>query len=345
MASAVRTVMLRTHRYLALGVVLLAVGACTTEDDGLSPHDGFDDTVDNGKADDSTSSVPVVHRFADPEQFPEGGAFDPVERAFYVGSLRHGHIVRVAADGSERVVYAGTGEPGRLTLGMQVDAVRRRLWVCTTNDSLGRIWIFDLVSGERMADIDLTTVNPVASCNDVLVNDDGSALVSDRENPYIYLVDAAGHLAVWANDPLLEGAVISLNSMDFTEDRSAVLTATYLPPKLVRVSVANPRDVNEVELSGDMFMDGFNLLNGPDDLVMHDGQLVVAFGSSLKRIQPADASWTHAEVRSTRTIGGVTALVEDGASLFGINGQSVRFALGISPRPFVIFSIDPAKLR
>lgn len=337
--------MSRAHSYLALGVVSLAVGACATEDDGLSPNDGFDDTVDNGKADDSTSSVPVVHWFADPEQFPEGGAFDPVERAFYVGSLRHGNIVRVAADGTERVVYAGSGESGRLTLGMQVDAVRRRLWVCTTNDSLGRIWMFDLVSSERMADIDLTSVNPAASCNDILVNEDGSALVSDRENSHIYLVDAAGNVAVWANDPLLGGAVISLNSMDFTEDRSAVLTATYLPPKLVRVSVANPRDVREVELSGDMFMDGFNLLNGPDDLVIHDGQLVVAFGSSIKRIQPADASWTHATVRSTRTIGGVTALVEDGESLFGINGQSVRFALDVSPKPFVIFSIDLADLR
>jgi hypothetical protein len=145
---------------------------------------------------------------------------------------------------------------------------------------------------------------------------------------------------VWANDPLLEGRVVSLNSMEFTEDRTAVLTATYLPPRLVRVDVANPRDVRAVELSGDLFIDGFNALNGPDDLVMHDGELVVAFGSSLKRIAPDGPSWQRAKVTSTRTIGGVTALVEDGDRLFGINGQSVRFALGVAPTPFQIFEID-----
>jgi sugar lactone lactonase YvrE len=339
-----RRVMLRQTSILPI-VTSLWVGACTHDPHALSADDGFDDTVDDGKADDSATAPRVVHYFTDADLFPEGGAFDPVERAFFVGSLRHGSVTRVAADGSESIFYPGSGESGRLTLGMQVDPLRRRLWVCTTKDSIGRVWIFDLLSGQRTADIDLTTANSVASCNDVLVLDDGRALVSDRENPYIYVVDASGNVAVWAQHPLLKGRVISLNSMDFTEDRSAVLTATYLPPALVRVSMADPSDVREVELDGDMFMDGFNLLNGPDDLVMHDGELVVAFGSSLKRVVPNDASWHSATVTSTRTIGGVTALVEDGASLVGINGQSVRFALGISPRPFQIFEVDPDELR
>lgn len=100
-----------------------------------------------------------------------------------------------------------------------------------------------------------------------------------------------------------------------------------------------------MKLSGDMFMDGFNLLNGPDDLVMHEGQLIVAFGSSIKRITPADASWRRATVKSTRTIGGVTALVQNGDELYGINGQSVRFALKVPPAPFQIFAIDAGQLR
>ena len=94
-----------------------------------------------------------------------------------------------------------------------------------------------------------------------------------------------------------------------------------------------------------MFMDGFNLLNGPDDLVVHGNDLIVAFGSSIKRITPSDASWTKAKVRSTRTIGGVTALVESGDRLFAINGQSVRFALKVPPAQFQIFEIDMRALR
>ena len=67
-----------------------------------------------------------------------------------------------------------------------------------------------------------------------------------------------------------------------------MLTVTYLQPALIRISVANPRDVRNVKLSGDMFMDGFNLLNDPDNLVVHKGQLFVAFGSSIKRITATD---------------------------------------------------------
>ena len=325
-------------------VALLA--ACTTQPP-LTPDDGFDDTadgtVDTGKADDG-SSVRVLHHFSDKALYPEGGAFDAKTGAFYVGSLGHGNLTRVNADGTETLFDKG-GEADRYTLGMQVDVARRLLWVCTTKSSLGRIRIYDLETGVRTADIDLTTANPKAACNDVLLETDGTALVSDRENPYIYKIDLAHHVSVWAHDPLLKGAVVSLNSMDFTPDHSAVITATYLPPTLVRVDHANPKRVTEVALDGDLFMDGFNLLNGPDDLIVHHGEVIVAFGSSLKRITPDDASWTSATVKSTRTIGGVTALITSGDKVYGVNGQSVRFALHVAPKPFEIFEIETAKLR
>lgn len=325
----------------------LALTACVADDGpDLSPDDGFDDTMtDGGKADGAQAGRHIVHTFSDRRLFAEGGAFDSTDRAFYVGSIEHGSITKVAADGSESIFNAGTGEADRYTLGMQIDAARRLLWVCTTKDSLGSVWIFDLGTRARVANIDLTTVNPKASCNDLLLDGD-SALVSDRENTHIYKIDGSRKVSVWANDPLLGGAVISLNSMVFTPDHSAVLTATYLAPTLVRVSTANPHDVRQVNLSGDMFMDGFNLLNGPDDLMMMpNGQLVVAFGSSLKRVVPGDASWSSATVHSTRTIGGVTALVQDAGTLYGINGQSVRYLLKVPPAPFEIFEIEPATLR
>lgn len=327
-------------------VVLFGACVATGDEADLSPDDGFDDTAEDGggKAD-AAGGDSTVHRFTDRDLYPEGGALDPSEGAFYVGSLRHGNITKVDTNGTESIFYAGNGEAGRLTLGMQVDTARRQLWVCTTNNSLGRIWIFDLATHARLADIDLTTVNAEAACNDVLLDTDGSALISDRENSHIYKIDASRRVSIWAHDPLLEGGLVSLNSMAFTPDHSAVLTAVYLPPALIRVSTSNPRDVRKVKLSGDMFMDGFNVLNGPDDLVMHGTQLIVAFGSSLKRITATDASWTKATVKSTRTIGGVTALVQNGDELYGINGQSVRFLLRVPPAQFQIFAIDPATLR
>jgi hypothetical protein len=80
-------------------------------------------------------------------------------------------------------------------------------------------------------------------------------------------------------------------------------------------------------------------------MMLSNNQLVVAFGSTLKRVTPRDASWSAATVKSTRTIGGVTALVEGDGKLFGVNGQSVRFLLGVSPNAFEIFEIEPSRLR
>lgn len=326
---------------ILLGFLAASLAACVADAERpvLGPEDGFDDTVGDGKTDASGVSVRTVHRFVDSNLFTEGGAVDPTDHSFFTGSLSKGNITHVAADGRESIFYAGTGEAGSMTLGMQVDAARRRLWVCSTKDSLGRIWMFDLATRTRQVNVDLTRINPKGACNDVLVDTDGSVLVSDRENRDIYRVDATGHATTWAHDDKLHGGVISLNSMVFTPDHSAVLTATYLPPTLVRVSTRNPRDVQTVELDG-WFMDGFNLLNGPDDLLMHDGTLYVAFGSSIKTVIPDDASWKRASVSSQRTIGGVTALMEDGAKIYAMNGQSVRFGLRLSPAPFQIFEVN-----
>ena len=135
-----------------VAVALLA--ACATEEPGLGPDDGFDDTVEDGGKADNAQSRHTVHTFSDHRLFPEGGAFDTVDRSFYVGSLEHGTITRLDAAGHESTFFAGTGEDARYTLGMQVDAARRLLWVCTTKDSLGSVWIFDLTTGSRVSTIE-----------------------------------------------------------------------------------------------------------------------------------------------------------------------------------------------
>ena len=109
--------------------VCLALTACATDEaTDLSPDDGFDDTeIDGGKADTAQASRRIVHTFSDRKLYPEGGAFDPTDRSFYVGSLQHGSITRVDGSGTESTFLAG-GEADRFTLGMQVDAARDGAW-------------------------------------------------------------------------------------------------------------------------------------------------------------------------------------------------------------------------
>jgi sugar lactone lactonase YvrE len=66
---------------------------------------------------------------------PEGIAYDAVERAFYLGSIRHRKIVRVVPGSlPEDVVRSRDEAPIDAVLGVRVDETRRVLWAATHAD-------------------------------------------------------------------------------------------------------------------------------------------------------------------------------------------------------------------
>ena len=77
---------------------------------------------------------PVVHAtvaytLRERDLAPEGVAYDPVDKFFYVSSISKHKIVRLAPDGSS-TDFKSSGQDGLgETLGMKVDAKRRYLWV------------------------------------------------------------------------------------------------------------------------------------------------------------------------------------------------------------------------
>jgi sugar lactone lactonase YvrE len=267
---------------LLLTILVMLLAGCGEPDAGSEESDLAEPSLANEYAlDDSLL-------------FPEGGAFDPVDRAFFVGSLGRGNVTRVAAAGTQTVFFAGTGEPKRLTLGMAVDPQRRRLWVCSIlneGHKPGSIWVFDLASGEWLYDIPLSLLTAKASCNDVTVDDSGLAYVTDRENPNVYRIDLAAHkMRIWASHTMLKPAFIGMNGIAVTPDGSAVLVTKYSPARLARISLADPTQVTEVKLQGDSFSGGWDLLSGADGIAFHGDVLYVAFDSRVMQVTPTDSS-------------------------------------------------------
>jgi len=75
----------------------------------------------------------VAYTLRERDLAPEGIAYDPVDKAFYVSSISKHKIVRLAPDGAA-TDFKSSGQDGLgETLGMKVDAKRRYLWV--TSDS------------------------------------------------------------------------------------------------------------------------------------------------------------------------------------------------------------------
>lgn len=270
-------------------------------------------------------------------QFPEGGVYDSTAHAFFVGSLGDGSVHRVdAATGAENVLFTESAQGKWWTLGMDVDVERRRLWVCAMDDRspdprAGFIWIFDLETGERIANHALAVAAPNATCTDVAVTKGGVGYVGDREIGNVYKVDVSGGASLFASSPDLQANFVGQNAMVVLPDESALLTVLYLPSSLARVDLADG-SVTKVDIQGPF--EDTSALAGADGMTFMDGSAYVAFTSKLVKVTPKAADWLAATSTEADLPSGMTDVVRTPEGLFVLNGQSVVFAFGNQPDPF-----------
>jgi sugar lactone lactonase YvrE len=306
---------------ISICVVSICLG-CSTE-----PESSVEDLTANGRF---RANYPVS------AQYPEGGAFDATDEVFYVGSLGDGSVHRIdVGTGRDDLFFKETAAGKWWTLGMDVDDDRGNLWVCAMDDSkkprVGRIWIFDLETGERIQDHKLTDVVPDATCTDVAVTEDGVGYVGDREQGNIYRVDLEDGASLFTKSALLKGHLAGQNSMVVLPDQSALLSVVYLLPALVRVDLETG-EAKKVKIDG-KFSD-LTPLAGADGLTMHQGRAYVAFTTNLIRLTPTDESWTRATSKWEHVKNGMTDVISTPGGLYLLNGQAVRFALKSKPDPF-----------
>ncbi|HND31178.1 MAG TPA: hypothetical protein PLA94_14340 [Myxococcota bacterium] len=269
------------------------------------------------------------------DSYPESVAWDPESRSFFTSSLGRGDVTRVQADGSSSVFYAGKEDHPWVTIGLEVDSARRRLWVCASvfdGSAPGELWLIDLDSAALLQTLSLGGARADASCTDVFLDPDGIAFVTDRENPDVYRVDAAtGTAEVWVEDPLLEAALVGLNGVAITPDRKNLLVTKYLEATLIRIPLDDPSALAAVSLSGDPF-EGQSPLSGADDIVFVEDTLYATLVDRLFTLTSGDGSWTDAVVVSEDVeAGGLTGLTAAEGSLYGANGHAVEYSLGMDP--------------
>lgn len=214
------------------------------------------------------SLVPPVYRsslafrIAEPDLAPEGIAFDPVSRSFFIGSLARKKIVRVGPDGAA-ADFVPSGKDGIWTvLGLKVDAKRRLLWAASTADGREKeaegssaLFAFDLSTGAlRARHVLERRASSKHLLNDLAVSRDGSVFATDSEAGAVYRLAAGGEaLEEWLpagtfeypNGIALDPEERRLYVADFTRGLSIVEIAT----KRVR-PLPHPRDVTLHSIDG-----------------------------------------------------------------------------------------------
>lgn len=281
----------------------------------------------NGNSD---TKAPAKITITDIAQNLEGIEFDKTDGTFLLSNLNAGPILKVKMDGTHSAFTSGEQFP-MSTAGLQIDCKHNRLLAAAFNGAelfdndpvtkgISHLRIYDLETGAIEHDINLSSLLPDANmyfANDIAVDPDGNAYVSDWFAGVIYKVDMSGTPSVfWTNSSGIPGGP---NGLDYHPDGyllvSVLNDGTYSKHALVKVPVASPEDAVNVEVSDERF-------SGFDGMVIIDADTVVGVtndgenpgGNVFIELQ-GNADWTSATVSGAKAIAASTtvAVTPEGA--------------------------------
>ena len=196
---------------LAVALLALFASSCTKHDDPVKN--------------------PVAINFTSPNLFPEGVAYDPSNNYFLVSSTILGDVGKVFANGSYSPFI--TDNVLVSTTGMEIDKPRKRLLVTNTNmaSNTGQLAIYKTGSGERIRLVDLGGLLPASKhfLNDVAIDKEGNAYVTDSYSPMIYKVDPEGRASIIFQNEDFATPVgqIGFNGIEYHPDGFLLVDFTY----------------------------------------------------------------------------------------------------------------------
>jgi sugar lactone lactonase YvrE len=270
---------------------------------------------------------------------PEGVQYDEANKRFYVSSRTKGTIGTVRDDST----YTEFGKDNQLisTIGLNLDAGRQRLLAAVSDNGfnpsfvnqptlrkLAALAIFNTSTGALTRFVDLGGLRPTGShfANDIAVDKDGNAYITDSMSPIIYKVDLQGTASVFLeNNQLSGGTGFGLNGIVYHPD-GYLLTAKTSDGTLFKVPISNPAGFTTVAKSQN--------LTGADGLLLFDNNtLLVVAGSqsTVFRMTTADA-WANTATMGSFATGAVspTTITKRGSDayvLYPYNATAPRFKI------------------
>jgi len=138
----------------------------------------------------ATPVSPVAFRLKDPKLIPEGIAYDPVGKRFFIGSIAQRKII-VTNSQDEARDFSSPNDKLDPVLGLTVDSVRGALYAVSTNgfeesakqERRNAVICYDLKTGRLT---DRFSAADAAQLNDLAVTPDGMLYVTDSETGTLF---------------------------------------------------------------------------------------------------------------------------------------------------------------
>ncbi len=286
---------------LLMGMLCLLLVSCTSS--------ALDDFLDRIDKEEQTEKIVIEEE----NLFPEGIEYDKILNRYLVSSLVYGDIGTVSDKGTYEVFIED--EDLISSIGIHIDQPRKRLLVAIadpgasvrtapeTQGQLAALAAYNLLTGERLFYTRLDELAPEGTgnfANDVTVDKQGNAYVTDSFAGIIYKVNEAGEASVfYQNSDFIPAAgAFGLNGIDY-DPRGFLLVAQSNTGEILRFPIKHPTDYHVVELPVEIpSPDGIYLKNPNELLVVGnaggtDNGVVYTFRTNNK--------WETAVVRDTFT--------------------------------------------
>jgi hypothetical protein len=166
---------------------------------------------------------------------PEGLAYDPAEKIFYLGSVYKRKIISVTEAGEVKE-FSSPVDGLWSVMGMRVDVARRVLWVCTAahaqmmnfkeaENGISGIFKYDLRTKKLIKKYLLPSQPKPHWLGDLALNANGDVFASDSITPGIYKLDRErDSLEVF----LENDAFVNPQGLAFSADEKRMFMADYL---------------------------------------------------------------------------------------------------------------------
>ena len=283
----------------------------------------------------SATQVPDEIIFNFDNLYPEGIEYDEVGGRFLLGSSYVGAIFQVLDDGTIEPIIED--QDLYECVGIEIDRNNQRLLVANNDHENKKHYLnaYDLVTGERIFMAEISSIKPNAFhvVNDVAVDTEGNAYVTDTFSHVIYLVDMEGNPSLF-----MEHADFQyLNGIVYHPD-GFLLLGSY-PNLLLKIPLDNPEVTKVDTWGGNLYQDVI------DGMIMHpDGSLVmVTFPDSIiYRVQSED-NWESAQSvgkSSGHDAGYGTTVALRGEEVYVIYSHADRYFDGLDQSKYQIVRVE-----
>jgi len=173
----------------------------------------------------------VLFTIPEKDLIPEGIAYDPVEDAYFLGSIHKKKIVRVGRDGRAED-FTSSGQDGLWdVLGLRVQAAQRKLWAASragasAGPDAGKcgLFVYDLGTRKLIRKLILDDPSGKHLLNDIAVTPNGEAFVTDSDFGAVWRVRTATDVF----EPLVPaGTFIYPNGIALAPDGATLFVADF----------------------------------------------------------------------------------------------------------------------